>query len=195
MTSYEERLPLIDKAIDYYKGKLPRKNNPNSSIVVHAFGRYYFISEEYFNTCGIESEFVCYEEEFEKRAKELGWINGYKFGVEYETNGKKPDLPDDTLVEFKSALTGEWESYDEEYGEGYDAVENWVWEFSSGFKIYDKRYAPTDVPVVRENTVCNSERDFLVMQARTLVYPMDVFHEPTARVMIEVGWRPTKEEK
>src|SRR5690606_18078267 len=114
------------------------------------------ISEEYFNTCGIESEFVCYEEEFEKRAKELGWVNGYKYGVEYETNGKKPNLPDDILVEFKSVWTGEWESYDEEYGEGYDAVKNWVWEFSSGFKIYDKRYAPTDVPVVRESTVCNS---------------------------------------
>lgn len=28
-----------------------------------------------------------------------GWINGCKFGAEYPTNGKKPDLPDGTVIE------------------------------------------------------------------------------------------------
>src|SRR5690554_7737030 len=98
MKPYNERLPMIDAAIDYYKGKLPREANPDSTLIVGAYGSYYFISEEYFNTYSGESEFVCYEEEFEQRAKELGCINGYKWGVVYKNENHGKDLPDDLEI-------------------------------------------------------------------------------------------------
>ena len=45
---------------------------------------------------------------FELRSKELGRINSYKWGVEYPTNGKIPDLPFDTLVEVDYKKLPHW---------------------------------------------------------------------------------------
>lgn len=59
---------------------------------------------EYFEINGVKFT----SEQFNRRARELGWINGYKWGVEYETNGKKPDLDDDVLVEWYAANLGGW---------------------------------------------------------------------------------------
>lgn len=68
-----------------------------------------------------------------------GWINGYKYGVEYETNGKKPDLPDDIEVNFKHKKYG-WNS-------DFDGIIScksacWDWSKSSAFRIVDERYKP-----------------------------------------------------
>lgn len=76
---------------------------------------------------------VCSRAEFQQRARELGWINGFKWGVEYPTNGKKPDLPDDVLIE----VDGE--------------VSEWLpprrirvndWQRAKKFRIVDDRYKP-----------------------------------------------------
>jgi len=79
------------------------------------------------------------KERFEDTAERMGYINGYKWGVEYPTYGKKPDIMDDVLVEFKN-IDFKWESY----GHESDAVESWLWENSVAFKIYDERYKPKD---------------------------------------------------
>src|SRR5690554_2118444 len=92
MKPYNERLPMIDAAIDYYKGKLPREANPDSTLIVGAYGSYYFISEEYFNTYSGESEFVCYEEEFEQRAKELGYPKEQEMNNDWYEKGEFPPV-------------------------------------------------------------------------------------------------------
>lgn len=82
-------------------------------------------------------DLVCTVDEYTQRAKELGWLNGYKFGVEYETNGKKPDLPNDVLVEVK-VVRNEWGS----------AIPAGLIEFdetdlsAAAFRIVDQRYKP-----------------------------------------------------
>ena len=63
----------------------------------------------------------------------------YEYGVEYPTNGVKPDLPDDVLVEFKSCQHG-WALGDEKVG-------LWIWPNSSAFRITDERYKPAAAPV------------------------------------------------
>jgi hypothetical protein len=78
------------------------------------------------------------KEEFQQRAKELGWINGYKWGVEYPTNGKKPDLPDGVRVSVK------FDSKYLDFGNEHNAVENWTWDFSKEFRIIDGRYKPIE---------------------------------------------------
>ena len=72
-------------------------------------------------------------EEFDQRARELGWINGYKWGVEYPTNGKKPDLLNDVLVEFKSERLIGWNKNSVGYVD---------WIFTTSFRIVDERYKP-----------------------------------------------------
>jgi hypothetical protein len=66
----------------------------------------------------------------QRHAKELGYINGYRWGVEYQTNGEEPDLPDTILVatcKYMSQLVSET---------------NWI--MTTNFKITDQRYEPAD---------------------------------------------------
>ena len=72
---------------------------------------------------------------------ELGYINGFRWGVEYPTNGKKPDLPDDLDLEY---WTGEFGS-----GESNIISLNWSCDPVDcypiiKFKITDERYKPAD---------------------------------------------------
>ena len=67
----------------------------------------------------------------------------YEYGVEYPTNGVKPDLPDDVLVEFKD-VEGRWDL-------GEYEVRAWAWDESSAFRIVDDRYKPAAAPVEQTN--------------------------------------------
>lgn len=78
---------------------------------------------------------------FKAAAEELGYINGYRWGVEYPTGGKKPDLPDDLEIQY-------WKS---EFGKSAANVIALNWSNNSDrcypvikFKITDQRYKPAD---------------------------------------------------
>jgi len=74
---------------------------------------------------------------FEKRARELGYINGFRWGVEYPTNGKKPDLPDDVVVQpFISNIN--WPQNHRKISEIDIAL-------ADSFKITDQRYKPVNL--------------------------------------------------
>ncbi|MDP5205855.1 hypothetical protein [Alishewanella sp. SMS8] len=64
----------------------------------------------------------------------------YRWGVEYSTNGMKPNLPDDVVVEFKDD-SGIWNIM------GADTISSWVWLRSSAFKIVDERYKAAGILV------------------------------------------------
>ena len=83
-------------------------------------------------------EFVCLKSEYFKRSRELGYCNGYKYGVEYETNGKKPDLPRNVIVEIKTR--DGWKGA----GHPSDAVWTWNWDNALSFRIVDERYKPVE---------------------------------------------------
>jgi|SRR5690554_725598 len=127
MKPYNERLPLIDEAVECHKGVWP-------------FGEDVATTEKF--NCGMMFKVPTFtRHEFEQRAKELGWINGYKWGVEYETNGEKPNLPDDVEVEWASHA--QWVRVDK--------VCNLEWGKSdpycvpiTKFRIVDERYKPKE---------------------------------------------------
>jgi hypothetical protein len=86
-------------------------------------------------------EFLFTKEQFQQRAKQLGFVGKYRWGVEYPTNGKKPDLADDVLVRYwteercssqNTVLSLDWR-YD--YNECHPIIK---------FKITDQRYKPAD---------------------------------------------------
>jgi hypothetical protein len=82
--------------------------------------------------------------EFQQRAKELGFVGKYRWGVEYKSDGKRPELSDDVVVE--CSLRNEFSH--REYEE--NKVSEWRWDFKChgtdilAFKITDQRYKPTD---------------------------------------------------
>ena len=78
---------------------------------------------------------VCHKDQFNAIAKDLGFINGYRWGVEHQVNGKRPELPDDVIVYGRN--------YGDECGKG-DHVKDFFWNDYFKFKITDQRYKPAD---------------------------------------------------
>jgi len=66
---------------------------------------------------------------------ELGYINGYRWGVEYLNNDKKPDLPEDTSVQVRNDIYAFWTC---------GQVGGLSWSNVFKFKITDERYKPAD---------------------------------------------------
>ncbi len=72
--------------------------------------------------------------EFQQRAKELGFVGRYRWGVEYKTDGSIPDLPNDVLVNI----------------EGFVAPINYIragsvnWSSTVSFKLVGDRFKPAD---------------------------------------------------
>jgi hypothetical protein len=83
-------------------------------------------------------------DEFQQRARELGFISGYRWGVEYQTNGKRPDLADDVVVQAK--INDVWCS-------GEDCAAMWTWRFVQSFRITDQRHKPQDTSYLDKPTV------------------------------------------
>jgi hypothetical protein len=87
-------------------------------------------------------EYICTVGKFTQRAKELGFIGQYRWGVEYLTNGKRPELPDDVEIDIylddHSESNGGWLGRDVTVGSR-------VWSVKIvSFKITDQRYRPAD---------------------------------------------------
>jgi hypothetical protein len=75
--------------------------------------------------------YICTRDQFQQRAKELGFVGKYRWGVEYPANGKKPDLADDVVVCIEN-------------GTMRDSVDGWDWPLIESFRITDQRYKPAD---------------------------------------------------
>jgi len=78
--------------------------------------------------------------QFQQRAKELGFVGRYRWGIEYATDGKQPELADDVVVNV--AL------YPGDDCSGHPAKvavwKGWVDGNILRFKITDQRYKPDD---------------------------------------------------
>lgn len=120
---------LVDKAIKELNGKLMCADD--EFVVMDSWTQVFISLNEMPKSGGYT--YICSAEEFLDRARELGWCNGYKYGVEYETNGKKPDLPDDVLIQGCYILTGIDESIPVKAGKA-------GWPMISKFRIVDEHY-------------------------------------------------------
>ena len=130
-----DKQELIDKVVEELKGKLPPEPSPGGRLS-NVDGQYYIYKGDIIEkTSDISNRHICTESEFMLRAKEKGFINGFKWGVEYPTNGKKPDLPDDTLVQVYTPEC-EWSwTIELTYG---------AWIHVTKFRIVDQRYKPKE---------------------------------------------------
>lgn len=117
---------LIDKAVEDLKGKFPSPLKQYDTLYWSNGGTYFGGDDASIH------KIICSREEFTQRAKELGWLNGFKYGVEYPTNGKKPDLPDDVEIIYITDL--------EEYS--LDNAGQYNWFNAVAFRIVDERYKP-----------------------------------------------------
>lgn len=133
---------LIDKAVFDLKGKFPSPLKQFNTLYWSNGGTYFGGDDVSIH------KVICSRDEFNQRARELGWINGYKYGVVYETNGKKPDLKDHVIVEFKNKSHGpdNWVRIGE-----VNSI-NWSGVYGAkdtpnpvtSFRVVDQRYKPKD---------------------------------------------------
>jgi hypothetical protein len=90
--------------------------------------------------------------EFQQRAKELGFVGRYRWGVEYKTDGKRPELADD--VEINCYYDNNWEEA---------KVYHICWSSGgisypvSKFKITDPRFKPADTSYLDKLERCGLE--------------------------------------
>jgi hypothetical protein len=89
----------------------------------------------------VAAGFSVTKEQFQQRAKELGFVNGYRWGVEYTTNGKKPELDGDIVVKYKTLRNGSNEAIVDSLA--WSIHDIWAHKIES-FKITDQRYKPAD---------------------------------------------------
>jgi len=88
--------------------------------------------------------FICEKEQFQQRAKELGFVGRYRWGVEYPTDGKRPDLEDDVVVQCVLINKSLPDS------DRFNPVVYWDWSKLDNdtdiesFKITDQRYKPVN---------------------------------------------------
>ena len=141
---------LIDKAVHEFGGEWPsvfnrpEKRSPKNGFYVTPSGTMTHKDHcEWFK-----------ESEFQQRARELGYINGYRWGVEYPTNGKKPDLDGDVFVACY---------YDDEWDIARVLSIDWsingLAHVVTKFKITDPRYKPSDTSYLDAPTVKESLTD------------------------------------
>jgi hypothetical protein len=138
---------LLDKAVHalggVFDGTLPKYN--------HEFDFWVTTSAEGVTTLrAVAAGFSITKEEFQQRARELGYINGYRWGVEYPTNGKKPDLDSSILVYVVDCHA----PYSKEA-----PVIDIHWPRYDTFEIIDERYKPADTSYLDASTVKESLTD------------------------------------
>jgi hypothetical protein len=146
---------LIEKAVIELSGEWPSGKSAKSS------SDYLIIDGKLWVQLLLDKCMLCTREEFNAAAKRLGCINGYKWGVEYPTNGKRPNLPDDMVVDIRI-------NKDDSLS-GRDRVKGWVWGADDcvSFRIVDERYKPADekteieklgiMPPMNKNERCSIE--------------------------------------
>jgi hypothetical protein len=65
----------------------------------------------------------------------------YGYGIEYQCNGEKPDLPDDVLVDIKDKG---WT----DFGGFPRPAKVWDWSDVNKFRIVDGRYKPVNIDLI-----------------------------------------------
>lgn len=224
MKSYEERLPLIDEAIDKLGGEWPHWEL-NYLLEVTSKNAW---------ACGVmQDEYLCTRQEFEQRVKEREAMEKYEYMKEYECNGVKPKLPDDVFVELKNKHTERWN-----LGTPLK-VSRVLWSNIKEFRIVDERYKPEtkndwhekgELPPVDETvittmgegkvvacsidgSVCVLVNNHLHVYHRKALKPVPpereqlisaltelnhydgmVISKKTASAIVDAGWRPPKQD-
>jgi hypothetical protein len=115
--------------------------------VVHAFSGKWphpecvymgeFLSRKTFSTNNYGDDSVCTKSDFYAAAKELGYVNGYRWGVEYNNQGNEPLISNDVLIEVYSTA-------DERWNAGPCSIWNFKARTITAFKITDPRFKPAD---------------------------------------------------
>lgn len=142
----------IDELVKKYNGKFPSVDELKSdrNIVVSSINHHGVMCFRYYG----ENFHIS---EFQQRARELGYVNGYRFGVEYPTNGEKPDLSDDVVINIKN------QSYKDEWVDktcwGRKVKNTGPWEGVTAFKITDDRYKPVPTGYLDGSAVKESLTD------------------------------------
>lgn len=129
--------------------------------IIHQDGIWQFTNVDSINVVmPLEDTITLTKEYFLQRAKELGFVGKYRWGVEYATDGEEPDLPKDTLIK----------------GVCYagDTFANWevCWlnfRFVKTFSVTDVRYKPQDVSYLQQKEEPSKEKEQLVNAAQELL--------------------------
>ena len=169
----------IDKAVHDLKGFLPDHVHPAQDARSIDVGCYFLMYPYVYFMGHAGGRAICTQSEFEKRASELGYINGYRWGVEYPTGGKSPALNGDVIVEMRH-INGSW------HEDGEDELDQFHHGSFSAFKITDERYKPADTSYL-ETRKAEAERKRVVDAAFASLSEFNKAHQVLGE-LYDVGY-------
>jgi hypothetical protein len=121
------------------------------------------------------------------KCESICWINGYKWGVEYQTNGEKPDLPDDLVIEWLD-IDGKWIKTN---AKGVCWTKAMCGAFDiEKFRIVDERYKPVEQQTVSAAPITNFDDCSIEMAGDWYDYEHQksiAFPPEKTRCQVEIG--------
>jgi hypothetical protein len=132
------KMKTLDEIVVFMSGKWPTAEECSNLGFVTS----YELSGDFilFGTCPVDRV------KFQQRAKELGFVGRYRWGIEYATDGKRPELPNDVVVDFKNKnlVNTPWQSAFDPTERAVKSIGSWNCDDMELFKITDQRYKPAD---------------------------------------------------
>lgn len=131
---------LIDKAVLENNGIWVKQG---THLKVAGPSNIFYKAYAYFNFYANDTNsdnywiYVCNKQDYLQRARELGYVEqtGYRWGVEYETNGQRPDLPDNLEIKACQRLSGLIH---------FCKANKANWKDTDYFTVVDDKYKPID---------------------------------------------------
>jgi hypothetical protein len=125
-------IPELDRAILHFNGVWPSTSRLDALAFADWKSCKYY---PYYLVFQSLDRYFATKEQFLQRAKELGFVGKYRWGVEYATEGKEPEIDQDVVVQVQAKTFNYWSS----------GVKNSIlWENTRAFKIVDPVYRPQD---------------------------------------------------
>jgi len=134
--------------------------------IIHQNGIWQFTDVESINVVMyLEGTISLTKEYFEQRAKELGFVGKYRWGVEYATEGNELDLPKGTKIKGVCYCGKTFSNHEAQ----------WLhFGFVESFTITDERYKPQDTSYLQQKEESLKEKEQLVNAAQELLENLSV---------------------
>jgi len=126
-------MKTLDDAVIELNGVLPTISCAPEEVGYHFYNGHLWYRAERMHP----SHIVCETSDFLPRAKELGFVGGYRWGIEYKNTGDEPLINDDVLIEVYSTADKRWNL-------GPCSLWNFRARTITALKITDQRYKPAD---------------------------------------------------
>jgi hypothetical protein len=164
---------LIELAVHETKGLWPKNMTVHTSekevvLICIKDVEEWEVNDFVFGSTAYDREYfslVCDRNIFEMTAKELGYIDGYRWGIRYNYNGVKPNIKEKVKIEW-------WDGFNSAQCHLYQLN----WDGIKNFKIIDPAWKPRDTSYLTEDASTFKK----IKEPKNKIYLIDLLKQLTS---------------